>query len=111
MIVLSVDGEGKAEPRCEVVAVRIHERAIVDRSVFGLDQRVGHRIVIGEEVVLLPLRRRELVAQPEVQRQPRIHLHVVLQVAEVHPLAQVGDERVDESNSAFRAPNMKSARL
>ena len=60
---LVVDRVGQAEARREVVAVGIDQRAVVDRAVLRLDQRVGDRIVVGEEVVLLPLRRGELVAQ------------------------------------------------
>ena len=93
---LAVDRERHAEARREVVAIGIDQRALVDRAVLRLDQRVRVGIEVGEEVVLLPLRRGELIAQPEVQRQPVGRPEVVLQIREVHPLAEVGDERVDD---------------
>ena len=44
----------------------------------------------------LPVRRRVLVAQPEIQRQPLRRAPVVLEVGEVHVAAQVGDEHAAE---------------
>ena len=61
------------------------------------------RIVVGQDVVLLVVRRRVLVAEADVQRQLVVHPPVVLQVGEVHPLAQVGDQDVAERVLAAEA--------
>ena len=92
-----------AEARREVVAIRVHQRAVVDRAVLRADQRVGRRIEVGEEVVLLVLRRAVLVAQAGVERHVRADLDVVLEVAEVHPLAEVGEKRRDDRVRAAQA--------
>ena len=52
----------------EVVLVGVDQRAVVDRSVLRLQQRARRRIEVGQLVVGVPLRRRELVAQAEVER-------------------------------------------
>ncbi len=100
---LAVDRVGKARAAARSCCGRVDQRPVVDRAVLRLQQRVGVRVEVGEEVVRLPLRRRDLVAQPEVQRQVLERLDVVLHVGEVHALAQVGDERVDQRVGVARA--------
>ena len=100
---LLVQAVGHAHPRRDVVAIRLHQRAIRDRPVVRLQERPRRRVEVGEEVVRLPLRRRELVAKPEIQRQRRQRPPVVLQIREVHPLTEVEDERVDQLVGAARA--------
>ena len=100
---LVVQAVGRAEAGRPVVAIRIDQRAIVDRAILRLQQRARRRVEVGQIVVVFPLRRGELVAHAEVQRQRRRHAPVVLQIAEVHALTQLEHERTDELVAAARA--------
>ena len=79
----------ETETRRPVVLPRIHQRLAVKAAALRLDQRVGRRIEIRQPVVRYPLRRRELIPHAQIQGQPGVHLVIVLNVAEVHPLLQV----------------------
>ena len=61
---------GEADARREVVAIGMDERALERVAVSREDHRAGHRIEVGEAIVLLARRRRVFVAHAEVQRQP-----------------------------------------
>ena len=73
----------------------LSEVRVVERPVARQEQRVRGRVEVGQIVVVLPLRRPELVAQPEVEREVRRDTPIVLDVAEMHP-PQFEHERVDE---------------
>ena len=94
---------GDAQPGREIVRVGVDEGAVVDGSVGRLQERGGRGIEVRQVVAVLPLRRPELVAQPEIERQVRRDAPVVLQVAEMHPLAELEDKRIDELVGIARA--------
>ena len=85
---------GEAQPRPEVVLVRVDGRAILQRPVPGQHHRPGLGVPVGQHVVVLGPRRGELVAQAQVEGQLVVDPPVILHVAEVHVLLQVGNQQV-----------------
>ena len=85
-------------------SVGIDQRAVVDRAVLRLDQRVASpgRSWSGSCRPPTAASRTRSAARGSASASAS-RLPVVLQVAEVHPLAQVEDERVDELVGAARA--------
>ena len=70
-----------AEARREVVAIRVDERAVFERSVLRKHQRAAAgRDEVGLRVARLERGRHVVVAEPEIHRQPRTDLPVVLNV-------------------------------
>ena len=59
----------ESEAGAEVIAIRIDERAVGERAAGCLDDSVRRGIVVRQDVVVLPVGRRVLVAQSEIQRQ------------------------------------------
>src|SRR6185369_9125857 len=74
---------GKTDPRREVIAVGANQGAVVDASVFGLEQAIGNGIVVGKLVVAFPTRGGVFVAYADVQGQLMVDAEIVLHVGEV----------------------------
>src|SRR5882762_8166687 len=62
------DAVCKSKPRCKVVVIRIDERAVIKRTIFGLNDRVCCRIVVRKPVVLFIKRCRKLVSEAGIDR-------------------------------------------
>ena len=75
----------------KVVPIHFAQRTLFDRAVFGENKLAGRQIEVGEFVVRLVHRGRDLVADSEVQSEPIIHFPVVLDVEPIRPLPDVGD--------------------
>ena len=87
---------GDSQARCEVVERRVHQRAAVNAAAPGLDERFSIGIKVGQPVVLLILRRHDLIPQTGIDRQLRRDLEVVLEVHEVEPLAKIHNRVVGQ---------------
>ena len=84
----------------DVVGVLIEQRAVVDRAVFGGDDRAGGRVDVGELVVAIEERREALVADAGGHREVVAHAPAVLRV----DLPAVGVEvGLVEERQALRA--------
>jgi hypothetical protein len=94
---LLVDLVDEADAGREVVAVGLDQAAVLQRAVFGLYDAAAARGV-EVELVVLRLQRRgdEVVAQPQVQGELRVHLPVVLGEEHAGVVALVGGEYVRE---------------
>ncbi len=91
---------GEAEPGTEVVAVGGDQRTVFERAVAGHHHGPPLRVEVGQHVVAFPVRRGVLVAQPEIERELIGEPQVVLDIGEVHVLAQVGHQDVAEGIGA-----------
>ena len=63
-VLLQVVGETGA--RTEVIAIRIHAGAVEEAAVFRFDDGVGGRIKVAQDVIALPTRRSEFIAQAKI---------------------------------------------
>ena len=70
----------------------MNQRTVVNAPLLGLNDGVGHGIVVRQAVLVFPLGRGELIARSKVQRETGVYLPVILEVQEMHPLAIVQDD-------------------